>query len=584
MIRQPIVSVLGHIDHGKTSLLDRIRSSTVVDKEAGGITQHIGATEVPIDVVKKICGPLLLQAGVEVTIPGLLFIDTPGHAAFTNLRKRGGSISDIGVLIVDINEGFKPQTYEALKILKSYKTPFIVLANKIDLFHGWRSNPKIPLLKSFKSQSEDVQQRVDTKIYEIVEILHKNEFSSERFDRVGDFTKQVGIIPISAKTGEGIPEFLMVLTGLTQKYMGEQLKVDVSGPGKGSVLEVKQMEGLGATLDVILYDGTLKKGDTIVVGTTGEPIVTKIKALLRPNPLQEIRIGSQFKSVDEAAAAAGIKISAPGIENALPGSPVMVASAAELENVKDEVRSQIEEVQIHTDDNGVIVKADTIGSLEALVKMLQDDGIVVRKASFGDVSRKDVMEAESVRNENELDAVIFAFNVKLLPDAKAEAEKLRLRIFEGDVVYGLIEEFKQWKQDQMDKTKEELLSELTMPGKIKLMEGCVFRQCNPAICGFEVLAGSIKPKQELMTKTGEVIGTIKALQKDNKAIEEAKLGEQVAVSIVGPTIGRHIKEKDILYVHVPKRDIKLIKEKLFESLGPGILELLNEIEDIIKKR
>jgi len=287
MIRQPIVSVLGHIDHGKTTLLDKIRGSAVTAKEAGGITQHIGATEVPIDAIKKVCGPLLLQLNQIIDIPGLLFIDTPGHAAFTNLRKRGGSISDIGILIVDINESFKPQTYEAFEVLKAYKTPFLIVANKIDLIPGWKSDPKTPLLKNFMNQTYDVQQKIDMKIYQIVETLIKNGFSAERYDRVKDYTEQIAVVPISAETGEGVPELLMLLTGMAQKYLEKQLQTEVKGPGRGTILEVKKTEGLGTTIDVILYDGSIKKGETIVVGTQDDPIVTNVKALLKPNPMEE---------------------------------------------------------------------------------------------------------------------------------------------------------------------------------------------------------------------------------------------------------------------------------------------------------
>ena len=362
MIRQPIVSVLGHIDHGKTTLLDSIRGSAVTAKEAGGITQHIGATEIPLDTVTQICGPLIGNLSGDLKIPGLLFIDTPGHAAFTNLRKRGGAISDLGVLIVDITEGFKPQTYEALKVLKSYKTPFLLAANKIDKIHGWHSNPKEPILSSAKSQSEMAQQEFDTKIYELIEILHENGFESERFDRVSDFSKQVAIVPMSALTKEGIPEFLMVLTGLTQKYLEDRLEVDVAGPGEGSLLEVRQTRGLGTTIDVILYNGCIKKGDTIVFTTLKGPSSTVIKALLRPNPLEEIRLGKNFKAVNEVYAAAGIKIAAPGLENALAGSPVfVVGEGMNIDEVKGRVQKEMESVQFTKENIGAVVKADTLG-------------------------------------------------------------------------------------------------------------------------------------------------------------------------------------------------------------------------------
>ena len=583
MIRQPIVSVLGHIDHGKTSLLDRIRGSAIVAKEAGGITQHIGATEIPVDTIKKICGNLLVNLGMKLSLPGLLFIDTPGHAAFTNLRKRGGSISDIGVLVVDVNEGFKPQTYEAMSILKSYKTPFLVVANKIDLMPGWQTHLDMPLLKSFKAQRPDIAQDLDLKLYGLVEILYKNGFSAERFDRVKDFTNQVAVVPLSAKTGEGLPEFLMVLTGLTQKYMGEQLRVDVSGPGKGSILEVKQTTGLGTTLDVILYNGSIKKGDRILVGTREEPIDTNVKALLKPAPLEEIRIGKAFQRVEQVYAAAGIKIAAPNLDAAVAGSPVYVVNDETVGQVKGEIKQELEDVQIETEGIGVVVKADTLGSLEALVRMLKEDGIKIRKASFGDVSKKDVAEAKAVQSESVLNAVIFAFNVKVLPDAKRDADNFEIKIMGGDVVYSLLDEYKQWVKEETEKAKAKTAETITMPAKVRLLPGYVFRQSNPAVCGIQVLAGTLKPNVELINANGEPIGKVKEIQKESENVKEARAGEQVAISIFGATIGRHIKEGDTLYVQVTPRDIEALRTKLKDLLSTEDLELLKETEEISKR-
>src|SRR3990172_2107719 len=154
-IRQPIVSVLGHVEHGKSSLLDQIRGTSVVAREAGGITQHIGATEVPIEAIRSICGDLM--AGKSFKIPGLLFIDTPGHVAFTTLRARGGALADLAVLVVDLNEGFRPQTVESINILKRFKTPFIVAANKMDKISGWNPQAGKPFILSYPEQAEHVK-------------------------------------------------------------------------------------------------------------------------------------------------------------------------------------------------------------------------------------------------------------------------------------------------------------------------------------------------------------------------------------------------------------------------------------------
>ena len=265
-IRTPIVCVMGHVDHGKTSLLDRIRGSSVVSSEVGAITQHIGATIVPIEAIRSMGGTV----GKSLNIPGLLFIDTPGHHAFTTLRARGGALADMAILVVDISQGFQPQTIEALQILRSCRTPFVVAATKIDRIHGWRVFENESFLTSIAKQNDRVIGEIETKTYEIVGKLSEYDFSADRFDRVSDFKRNLAIVPVSAHTGEGISDLLLVMIGLAQRYMGEELTLLVEGPGAGTVLEVKEERGLGTTLDVILYDGTLSIGDEIAVATQND--------------------------------------------------------------------------------------------------------------------------------------------------------------------------------------------------------------------------------------------------------------------------------------------------------------------------
>ncbi len=275
-IRQPIVSVLGHVDHGKTSLLDHIRGTTVAAREAGKITQHIGATEVPVDTIKKICGDQLTARGIK--IPGLLFIDTPGHHAFTTLRARGGVLADIAVLIIDITEGLKPQTIESINILKQYKTPFVIAANKIDRINGWEPSDDQSFLDSYNQQIEEVKVVLDNLLYKLIGQIYEEDLQTERYDRIEDFTKTVAIIPISAKTGEGIQDLLMVLIGLAQRFLETQLETE-DGSGEGTILEVKEDRGLGTTIDTIIFNGIIRKNDTIVVGTaSNKALVTKVKA------------------------------------------------------------------------------------------------------------------------------------------------------------------------------------------------------------------------------------------------------------------------------------------------------------------
>ncbi|MBE0521104.1 MAG: translation initiation factor IF-2 [Candidatus Methanoperedenaceae archaeon] len=561
-LRTPIVSVMGHVDHGKTSVLDKIRGTAVVDREAGLITQHIGATEVPLDIIKRVCGPIF-KGDTAGAIPGLLFIDTPGHRAFTTLRARGGALSDLAVVVVDINEGFQPQTLEVIEILKRFKTPFVVVANKIDRVQGWAPQPDQPFILSFKKQSEHVKNLLDEKLYIIIGKLYELGFSSDRYDRVRDFQKNIGVIPISAKTGEGISELLMVLMGLARKFLGKNLQYRAVGPGTGAVLEVKEEVGLGTTLDVILYDGELKVGDTIVVGSIGPPIVTKVRALLKPRPLSDMRIEEKFGHVDKVVAAAGIKIAAPNLENALSGSEVRVATD-NVDEVVEQIKSGIDEVLIETETNGIMIKADTIGSLEALLNEFKKEEIPIRKASIGDISKRDIAEAKTIKEP--LFSVIVGFDVDVLPDAREELNESGIKLFLNDVIYKLIEDYHEWETKQKQLMEKRRYETIIMPGRFRIMPDCTFRQSKPAVVGVHVLGGIIKTNLEVMKEDGSVIGRIKGIQEHNENIGEARAGMEVAVAIDGPIVGRQIKEGDTLYIDVPEKHAKISEQELFESM------------------
>ena len=579
-IRQPIIAVLGHVDHGKTTMLDRIRNTRVAEKEAGGITQHIGATEVPIEVVKQLAGSLLSLWKGEIRLPGLLFIDTPGHEAFTSLRARGGSLADLAILVVDINEGFQPQTIESIEILRKYRTPFVVAANKIDRIKGWKIVENEPFLVNIKKQDQRAVQELETKLWELIGKFYEVGFQANRFDRVQDFRRELAIIPVSAKYGIGLPELLVLIAGLAQKYLEEKLKIEVEGPARGTILEVREEIGFGTTIDVIIYDGTLRKDDIIVVGGKDKAIVTKIRALLKPKPLDEIRDPRyRFDQVEEVSAAAGIKIAAPNLEEALAGSPVIAArTEKEIEKAKREILEQIKSVIISTDKVGVIVKADTIGSLEALSKELQEKNIPIRKADVGNISKTDVMEALSVKEEEPLYGVVIGFNVKVNEDAEEVAKAKKIPIFVGNVIYKIIEDYGAWVKAEEEKKKKELLAQTKFPGIIKIFpdERYIFRRSHPAIVGIEVLEGRIKPGYPLMKQNGERVGVIKSIKSKEEFLQEVKKGDQVAIAIEGAIVGRHIHPGEILYVDISRDDaIRLIKE-LRDVLDESDIRALKE--------
>ncbi|MFH1285460.1 MAG: translation initiation factor IF-2 [Candidatus Micrarchaeota archaeon] len=575
MIRSPILCLLGHVDHGKTTLADKIRGTAVAKREVGGITQMIGASFIPTETIREICGGSMK---FELKIPGLLLIDTPGHEAFTNLRKRGGSMADLAVLIVDIMQGFQPQTLEAIEILREYKTPFVVAANKIDLLEGWKMQENSFFSASFAKQRESVQEELDKQLYSLIGRLHELGFPSERFDRVNDFTKEIAIVPVSAKSGEGIPELLMFSAGLSQKYMGKQLDIEVKGAGKGNILEVKEERGLGKTVDVILYDGSLKKNDIIVFGTTdGNTSSTKVRALLRPKPLNEMRDPQdRFDYVDEVWAACGVKIFAPGLEDAVAGSLLLVASETNLEELKEEVKKEIADVFVSGGGAGVILKADTIGSVEALTKLLLASNIIVKEASIGKVGRKDVINASAVKNENKYLGVILAFNTPIASDAETESEKQDIPIISSNIIYALIDTYKEWVRSEKDAEKKAAFETLTLPAKIKVLPNFCFRASHPAIFGVEVLIGRIRTGYEMKNSEGVVIGEIKSIQAEKESVQEASKGMQVAISMAEPTFGRQVNEKDVLFSVVPKEHARLLKEKYKEHMNEEELKLLEE--------
>jgi translation initiation factor 5B len=574
------------VDTGKTLLLDKIRKTSVQAREAGGITQHIGASFFPVETLKQLIGPLLSMLKGEIEIPGLLIVDTPGHEAFTNLRRRGGSVADIAILVIDILRGFEAQTYECIEILKARKTPFIVAVNKIDRVPGWKSQAAAPFLKTYASQDSYVKEDLDNKLYEIMGTFSRLGFSTERFDRIKDFTSTIALVPTSAKTGEGITELLMVLVGLAQQYLKKQLQT-TAGPAKGSVLEVKEEPGLGLTLNTIIYDGTLQKDDLIVVGGKEKPIVTRIRAILVPKPLDEIRDPrDRFSSVDSVFAAAGVKIVASGLEGALAGAPLyVVPSGEEPEKYAKLVTEEIEKIRIAIEVEGIVLKADTLGSLEAIAEILKQNNVQVRIADVGDVSKRDVIEASVVKEHEPLYGVVLAFNVRILPDAEEEAEIRSIQIFKEQIIYHLIDNYLKWLKSQREAKIEQELEKLVKPGKIRVMEGYIFRRAKPAIFGVELLAGTLKPKYLLVrAEDGKDVGEVQQIQDKGKALSEAKQGMQVAVSMDKPVVGRHIFEKDILYVKVPETDAKALLTTYADRLTAEEQEALKEYVEAMRKK
>ncbi len=587
-IRPPIVVVVGHVDVGKTLLLDKIRGTAVAYREPGMITQHIGMSLVPWPAVERFAGPLLdrFKLRGKIWIPGFLFIDTPGHGAFSNLRKRGGSIADVAILVVDITSGLEEQTYESISLIRSRGVPFVIAANKVDRIYGWRPRENAPFITSVEEQEWYVHQQLEDMVARIAAQLSELGIEADRYDRVRNFLEQVPIVPTSAVTGEGVADLLLVLAGISQRFTREKLAVHMDG-GKAVVMEVREERGLGPVADVVLYDGTIRRGDTIVTLGFEGPIVARAKMLIMPKPLDEMRDPEdRYRFVDEVRAAAGVRVVAEELGRSVAGAPLYVArDAREVERLVRLVSEEVADIRIETDKEGVVAKADTLGTLESMVVYLKSLNIPVRLADIGPVSKRDLMHALLTRKRNPVYGVVLAFNVKVPPDVEKDATSMGIRIFSGEILYRLVEEYLRWSREEQRKSVEALLASVVRPAKVRLIPGYVFRRSDPAIVGVKVLGGLLRPGTTLMREDGRHVGRVLQIQHQGRTLNEARAGMEVAISIHGNVIvGRQVREGDTLYVDVPDDHLRTLLVDLREHLSPDELEVAREIADIKRRR
>ena len=568
-IRQPIVTVCGHVDHGKTSILDCLRSSCVQEGESGGITQKISFTSYPMNQLKAAC-PLIEKSGIKLDIPGFLLIDTPGHAAFTNLRKRGGSLADLAVLVIDINDGIKPQTAEVIQILKMNHTPFIIALNKIDNISGWRTNKEIPLQESIESQPQNVKQVFDERYMTLAGSLHSHGFESDLFYNITDFTKKIALVPTSAKTKQGIAELIMMLCGLSQKYLGK--KLELNEDAKGVMLEIKKTKSTNY-IEAILHDGELKKTDEIAVASLeGDPTISKLRILEEIEPLC-----ARFKPKDKVQASTGLRMQLISKEEISSGMPFEIYRG-NFEELKERFKKEMAE-SIKTSTQGIIAKADSLGSLEALLVLLKQQNIPVVKAGIGNINKKDVISAKANLDINELDAIIVGFNVEKEEDLEIHK---KIKILTDDVVYKLIENVTDFRIKRKKDIEKKRLMGLTTICKLKILPEYVFRNTSPAIFGVRVEGGKLTSDLNMIDSDNEKVGRIKNIQKDRKSVGEAIEGDELAISIPGVNFERQLKDKEYLLTELGESQFKEFKKNK-DLLSQNEIKILQGIAEIKRR-
>ena len=558
-----------------------MRGTGVQAREVGGITQEIGASFFPMETLKQICGPLLNKAGGELEIPGLLMIDTPGHAVFSNLRLRGGSAADIAILVVDVLKGLENQTLESIDILKQRRVPFLIALNKIDMIAGWKKGSQGPLLDILRAQPPSWNDELEERLYNVVGGLSRLGFQSDAYYRVKDFRQQVSIVPVSARAKAGIPEMLAMLIGLAQQFLKGRLEIPESErSARGIILEMQEEVGIGETANVILTEGTLRVGDSIGLVRKDGAFKSKVKALFMPKPLDEMRDPrDRFTPVESVYAAAGVKLVSPDLAGVVPGTSVASFSTEkQFQALKSEMEKELSNIVVKTDNMGVIVKAGSIGGLEALLRMLEERGIPVRQADIGDISKNDIVDAQVVGEHDPYLGAILAFDSKVLPEAKDYVGSSP--IFASSIIYEVIDNYANWAAAKRESDEKAALSSLTRPCKLKVVPGTFFRRNDPAVFGVEILAGRLRPKVRLMSVEGIELGTVEQVQDQGKALNEAKEGDKVAISVDGPTLGRQVKENDTIYTMPRSHEAKLLRTKLLGSLTQKEVEALNEIISI----
>lgn len=571
--------------------MDKLRRTNVQDNEAGGITQQIGATNVPLDAIKKQIRIIKETSKIDLKVPGLLIIDTPGHESFSNLRNRGSSLCDIAILVVDIMHGLEDQTKESINILKSKRVPFVVALNKIDRLYNWNQMPRKDVRDILKAQEEGIQAEFEKRSNEVILQFAEQGLNAALFYKNPDPKTYVSLVPTSAVTGEGMGNLLALIMEYSQTILWKRLLFVEEL--QATVLEVKAIPGLGTTIDVILVNGYLREGETMIVAGTEGPIVTQIRSLLMPQPLKELRVKNAYVEYKEVKAAQGVKIAAKDLEKAIAGINLRIAhNQEEIEICKEEVSKELHSAlsSIKVAERGVFVQASTLGSLEALLEFLKSSKIPFCSIRIGPVVKKDVMKASAMLEHDPQFAVILAFDVKVERDAQEMADNVGVRIFQADIIYHLCDRFTNYRKELKEQKQREFKDIAVFPCKLRVLPQCVFNSRDPIVCGVVVEAGVVKVGTPLCVPSKEFInvGIVTSIEVDHKPMEFARPGKEVCIKIEnvpGETpklFGRHFDEKDLLVSKISRQSIDACKDYFRDKLEKSDWVLMVELKKLFE--
>ncbi|XP_034145725.1 eukaryotic translation initiation factor 5B isoform X2 [Esox lucius] len=586
-LRSPVVCVLGHVDTGKTKILDKLRHTHVQDGEAGGITQQIGATNVPLEAIIEQTKMVKNFNSESIKIPGMLIIDTPGHESFSNLRNRGSSLCDIAILVVDIMHGLEPQTLESINLLKEKKCPFIVALNKIDRLYDWKKSPDTDVVATLKKQKKNTKDEFDERAKAVIVEFAQQGLNAALFHENKDPRTFVSLVPTSAHSGDGMGNLIALLVELTQTMLARRLAH--CDELRAQVMEVKALPGMGTTIDVILINGVLREGMTIIVPGVEGPIVTQIRGLLLPPPMKELRVKNPYEKHKEVTTAQGVKILGKDLEKTLAGLPLLVAHKEdEVPVLRDELIRELKQTlnSIKLEEKGVYVQASTLGSLEALLEFLRVSKVPYAGINIGPVHKKDVMKASTMLEHDPQYATILAFDVKVERDSQEMADSLGVRVFSAEIIYHLFDAFTKYREDYKKAKQEEFKHVAVFPAKLKILPQFIFNSRDPIVMGVSVEAGVLRQGTPLCVPTkGFVdIGIVTSIEINHKMVDSAKKGQEICVKIEpipgeSPKMfGRHFEATDILVSKITRASIDALKNWFRDEMGKSDWQLIMELK------
>ncbi len=484
----------------------------------------------------------------------------------------------MAILVVDIVHGLEQQTLESIELLKARKTPFIVALNKVDRIYGWKPQAYSNWKETFESQSQGVKDEFNGLLRYTITKFAEIGYNASLFSENPNDKKYISLVPTSAISGEGIPDLVRLILELSEKYLKMEIKEEV----ECTILEVKNTEGFGVTLDVILSNGELKAGDRIGFCGSDGPILTTIRTLLIPQPL---KMNSQYQKVERVRASQGVKIFAHDTDKAIAGSRVFVVH----ENEEEVKKKLVDDTTLDLSPEGLHVVASTLGSLEALLSFLKKSDVPVSHVSVGQIKKKDLVIAQAASEKNKEYGAILVFDTVLDKETKDTASKMNLRVLEAKIIYHLLDQYKAFVEEIRAKDKETFSGEAIFPVQLSIVPNCIFTKRSPLILGVHVDSGTLKIGTPLCVfKEGEEMihmGNVTSIENNKKNVTKALKGQKVAIKIEtrqnesGRMYGRHFSEASLFYSVLTRRSLDVLKQAFRDEMDEEHVELIVKIKN-----